>query len=657
LAVFWHGGIPRFADIGQPEYSAKGAVRQKRLATRALGASLPALSYGPHHGEEDVLRGWRGSGTIFFTRCNLHCLYCQNHDISQTDDGDLLTPAELAAIMLRLQGAGCHNINLVSPSHVAPQILAAVLIAAQAGLRLPLVYNTGGYDDLATLALLDGVIDIYMPDMKYADPAAGLRYSQAPDYPGDQPGSCARDAPPGGRLAGGCPGVGRARSAGAPSGAAQLATWPAAARSPALPRGPDAAPGRGGLTQHLPQRHGPVPAVMDFIRENALALLGFVPEIFAVSARLALKAKEAESRRERDALWEVSRFQAVETYVLRTLDEKSRIRLKLRNPLGVGERLVAAYHQLVRERLETLASDMGAIDNIEAQLEIYRSDMHQDFRYRLADIEKVLLAMNNRGMAYFDDTLRLARVLDLVNTQRIQGEFERQVVADTPIEIEREVNALIDWLVEKDLRQWQATLAYLDRHRAQVEQRAAERGSRDDKIIGQVGGPFEYNRRALLDSVGRAAKEVVISYDREAEARELASGVRDAVAGVAVVEVGAVGLGALLVAILHGALLDFTGILGAGALAVVGLLIIPAKRRQAKNNLRHKLDDLQARLTAAMSQQFERELERSIQRLREAVAPYTRFVRAERQKLQAIEAETAEIAGELARIRARIEDL
>jgi putative pyruvate formate lyase activating enzyme len=140
-------------------------------------------SYGPHHGEEDVLRGWRGSGTIFFTRCNLHCQFCQNHDISQTDDGDLVTPAELAAIMLRLQAAGCHNINFVSPSHVVPQILAAVLIAAQAGLRLPLVYNTGGYDALETLALLDGVIDIYMPDMKYADPAAAERYSLAPDYP------------------------------------------------------------------------------------------------------------------------------------------------------------------------------------------------------------------------------------------------------------------------------------------------------------------------------------------------------------------------------------------------------------------------------------------------------------------------------------------
>jgi putative pyruvate formate lyase activating enzyme len=147
------------------------------------GALARVSSYGPHHGEEDVLRGRRGSGTIFFTRCNLHCQFCQNHDISQTDDGDLVTPAELAAIMLRLQTAGCHNVNLVSPSHVVPQILAAVLLAAQAGLRLPLVYNTGGYDDLATLALLDGVVDIYMPDMKVADPAAGVRYSQAPDYP------------------------------------------------------------------------------------------------------------------------------------------------------------------------------------------------------------------------------------------------------------------------------------------------------------------------------------------------------------------------------------------------------------------------------------------------------------------------------------------
>lgn len=140
-------------------------------------------SYGPHMGEEDPLRGSRGSGTIFFSRCNLHCQYCQNHDISQTDAGSLIEPEDLAAIMLELQDYGCHNINFVSPSHVVPQILIALLIAAQAGLCLPLVYNTGGYDSLKTLELLDGVVDIYMPDMKYASAQIGRYYSKIQDYP------------------------------------------------------------------------------------------------------------------------------------------------------------------------------------------------------------------------------------------------------------------------------------------------------------------------------------------------------------------------------------------------------------------------------------------------------------------------------------------
>jgi small GTP-binding protein len=401
-----------------------------------------------------------------------------------------------------------------------------------------------------------------------------------------------------------------------------------------------------------------VTQVIEFIRQNALALLGFAPDIFAVSARLALKSKQAESGREAKALWQASRFEEVETYILKTLDEKSRIRLKLRNPLGVGERLVAAYRQVARGRLELLAEDVEAIENIEAQLEIYRHDMQRDFRYRMADVEKVLLAMENRGMEYFDETLRLARVMDLINTQRIQGEFERYVVAETPYEIEREVGALIDWLVEKDLRQWQATLEYLDRHRARLRDEAEARARRgEDKIIGQVGGPFDYNRRALLDSVGRAAKEVVMTYDREAESRKLAQGVRDAVAGAAVVQVGAVGLGAILVAVLHGALLDFTGVLSASALAIVGLLIIPAKRRRAKSDLREKLEDLRQQLMDNMGQEFEQELSRSLQRLRESIAPYTRFVRAEQQKLGRVEGELGEITGSLGQVRSRIENL
>jgi putative pyruvate formate lyase activating enzyme len=128
------------------------------------------------------VRGWRGSGTIFFTWCNLRCVFCQNWEISQKGEGDEVTDEQLAEMMLNLQAAGCHNINFVSPSHVVAQILGAVLVAARRGLCVPLVYNTGGYDSLEALRLLDGVIDIYMPDMKYGDAASAHRYSHARDY-------------------------------------------------------------------------------------------------------------------------------------------------------------------------------------------------------------------------------------------------------------------------------------------------------------------------------------------------------------------------------------------------------------------------------------------------------------------------------------------
>jgi putative pyruvate formate lyase activating enzyme len=139
--------------------------------------------FTPHHGEEDPLRGIHGSGTIFFSWCSLRCVFCQNWQISQNGEGEEVEPEALAGMMLQLQRRGCHNVNLVTPSHVVAQILAAVAIAARGGLRVPLVYNTGGYDSLEALALLDGVVDIYMPDMKYGDAEVARRISHVPDYP------------------------------------------------------------------------------------------------------------------------------------------------------------------------------------------------------------------------------------------------------------------------------------------------------------------------------------------------------------------------------------------------------------------------------------------------------------------------------------------
>jgi putative pyruvate formate lyase activating enzyme len=187
----------RSGELDKRVHAAKGHLRDCDLCARhchvnrlesyrgavcRTGASAAVHSFGPHHGEEDCLRGWCGSGTLFFSCCNLRCIYCQNWDISWKGLGEERSPEQLAEIMLNLQAMGCHNINLVSPSHVVAQILEALPIAAERGLCLPLVYNSGGYDSLEALALLDGVIDIYMPDMKYGDSELAHRYSHVGDY-------------------------------------------------------------------------------------------------------------------------------------------------------------------------------------------------------------------------------------------------------------------------------------------------------------------------------------------------------------------------------------------------------------------------------------------------------------------------------------------
>ena len=158
-----------------------------RLANKTAvcksGRYATVASYFPHHGEEDCLRGWRGSGTIFFSWCNLRCVFCQNFDISQEGEGTPLLPEQLAEMMLRLQDMGCHNINFVTPEHVVPQILEALPLAVERGLRLPIVYNTSAYDSLQSLRLLDGIVDIYMPDFKMWDSRLALRYLKAKDYP------------------------------------------------------------------------------------------------------------------------------------------------------------------------------------------------------------------------------------------------------------------------------------------------------------------------------------------------------------------------------------------------------------------------------------------------------------------------------------------
>ncbi len=189
--------LARSGELARRAAAAVAALAECRWCPRACGADrlhgrrsvcrigrhARVSGYGPHHGEEDCLRGWRGSGTIFFSGCNLRCVFCQNWETSHECRGETVTPDRLAGMMLELQARGCHNINWVTPTHVVPQALEALALAGAQGLCLPIVYNTGGYDSLELLRLLDGVVDIYMPDFKFWDPATAARLMQAPDYP------------------------------------------------------------------------------------------------------------------------------------------------------------------------------------------------------------------------------------------------------------------------------------------------------------------------------------------------------------------------------------------------------------------------------------------------------------------------------------------
>ncbi len=172
--------------LGRCELCPRGCGTNRledEINTCKTGRYSQVSSHFPHMGEEDCLRGRHGSGTIFFVHCNLRCVFCQNFDISQGGRGVETSPKRLAEMMLELQVSGCHNVNFVTPSHVAPQILEALILAVEAGLRLPLVYNTSAYDSLETLRLLDGIVDIYMPDFKIWDAQSARKYLTAKNYP------------------------------------------------------------------------------------------------------------------------------------------------------------------------------------------------------------------------------------------------------------------------------------------------------------------------------------------------------------------------------------------------------------------------------------------------------------------------------------------
>ena len=383
-----------------------------------------------------------------------------------------------------------------------------------------------------------------------------------------------------------------------------------------------------------------VAEVVTYVSQNAGRLLGVDPEIFPVSALRAAEAQDEAAKAE-------SGLAAVESFLRDTLDSGELLRLKLGNPLGVASHLLEGALAKVNGRLDLLSDDLRTIDDIELQTGTWAGDVRREFELRLSDIDNALHGMEQRGTEFFDDTLRINRLPKLFDKSELKARFGSEVVAEAPEMVEAKVESLIDWLVDSELAHWQNVVNHVNRRVA----------THADRMVGEVGGRFEADRARLLDTVGRAARDGLASYDRVGEAQRMAEDVQKAVTSTAVLEVGAVGLGAAVALAASSTAADITGLTAAGLMAALGLFVLPHRRRRAKAELKQKIETLRRELMAALTAHFEREVQRGQKRLAETIAPYTRFVRSESGRLAGERDQLGVLTERVGEMTARVEGL
>jgi small GTP-binding protein len=383
--------------------------------------------------------------------------------------------------------------------------------------------------------------------------------------------------------------------------------------------------------------------IRSFVLKHASSVLGETPEFFPVSARLGQRALAEPDDEKRKRLWSESGLDRLEQYITSTLDDAARLKLKFSNPLGVAENLIAQTAKVNDVQSEGLKEDLQTAASLEATITEYERDLKNELRPRLAEVENILHRLEQRGLDFFDTTMRLTNIQELIRGDKVRAEFEKRVLADVPRQIEEQVQRLIDWLVQKDLQEWQRVMTYVQRRRA----------LHAEHIVGEGLEPREMRRRELIDSMGRSVQRVVETYDRDKEASELAKHVETAVAQTALLEVSALGLGTLVTAAVVSSSVDITGMLAAGTLAIVGFFVIPYKRNQAKESFKKKMASLRTTLLDTLTTAFNKETKNAVERMKDGIAPYTRFVRAERERIENTETVLASLRKKLSSLRAR----
>ncbi|MEO8192695.1 MAG: dynamin family protein [Gemmatimonadales bacterium] len=399
--------------------------------------------------------------------------------------------------------------------------------------------------------------------------------------------------------------------------------------------------------------------VREYLTREVTARLGAgAPTMYFISALQALKGRLAV-RRSASPESEApgysapipdprNEYPALETYVLETLRETERVRLKLLTPLGVLRHLLRTNIASLETRLDVVQEDSKVLRSIRDQLDEYSKEMRTDSERYLIEVRNVLYELERRGRSWFERTIRIGNANFLRNKDAVENRFRSEVVTDAPQAIENVVHRMVDWTVQRNLRLWSTVFAELDAHTARLRASGA--------LAPHGDTAFTYNREELFARLREPVEKRLGQFDTEREAREIVESVKAAIAQAFGVNVLAIGLGALFITVFTTAALDVTGILTATIFAIAGWLIIPNRRRHLIRDFETKITKLNEDLATLLSTKFEEQLTRYEQQLLEVIAPYERFLETERKRLEDGLSELREAEREVAAIERRVEE-
>jgi small GTP-binding protein len=380
--------------------------------------------------------------------------------------------------------------------------------------------------------------------------------------------------------------------------------------------------------------------VVEYVRANARETLGHAPPIFTLAARAAKRARAQGDA----AAFAASGLPELERHLEETLDT-SKLRLKLGNPLGVARHVADELERSLEAQRGLLTEDRRTLEEVERQQQQWRKDVRREGQSYLDRVKTVLLEVERRGEVFFDEMVRMSRITTLLRTEKVRVAFEEQVLKDAERRIDEAVAALVDWLLERTVQQWEDVVGFVNERRS----------AGDERVIGEVGGRFQYDRKALIRTLGDRAGSVLEGFDRRTESRRLAEALQASVVQTGLMQVGGIGLGAATVAIVSSAAWDITGIAAGVSVMALSLLVLPRRRAQAKRQLHHQMQALRDGLEEGLGRQLEEEADRAAERLGRAVEPYTRFVRTELDRLEELQGELDAWRVEHAEVRSLVD--